>query len=370
MKKISIQETLPVSPDYSYETKEDIVLNWLLEVRNYLLVNKIADFGDLIPDKKEISNYLNISTGTIQNAIKYAEDLGFFEARQCIGTTIKDPNQKTGAYKMVSKKDKAFIEIKRFLINEGYEIGEIIPTVFEISGKIKTSTNTIRLALRKLVEDGFLRREKYEKRVVLIINSEIKMTEKEKSTNPEIKNQNLSKILKENIKKFLAANYKTGDKIPTNLEFSKMFNVSIRTINFAIKELNKEKIILSRRGKYGSIYLNEGVKKGEFEKSMFMSKPKTKNDLEKNYSYKFEYAYENIKKFILKNYEAGDKIPSMKEFAQKLNVGVSTIKHAISMLVKEGVLYVQKGKYGGLFIVEMPEKEDSYRWIALNPDIL
>ena len=370
MKKISIQQTLSVTPDLSYETKEDVVLNWLLEVRNYLLINKIADFGDLIPSKKEISNYLNISTGTVQNAVKYAEDLGFFEARQCIGTTIKNPNQKMGSFKMVSKKDKAFVEIKRFLINEKYEIGEIIPTVFEISGKIRTSTNTVRLALRKLTEDGFLRKEKYNNKTVLIINSEIKMTEKEKNTNPEIKNQNLSKILKENIKKFLSQNYKTGDKIPTNSEFAKMFNVSIRTINFAIKELNKEKIILSRRGKYGSLYLNANIKDKIQEKSMFMSKPKTKSDLEKNYNYKFEYAYENIKKYILKNYEAGDKIPSMKEFAQKLNVGVSTIKHSISILIKEGVLYTQKGKYGGIFIVEMPEKEDSYRWIALNPDIL
>lgn len=369
MKKISIQETISIKPDFSGRTKEEVVLNWLLEVRNYLLVSNIANFGDLIPSKKEISDYLNISTGTVQNAIKYAEDLGFFESRQCIGTTIKDPNEKTANIKMNSKKDKALTEIKRFLSIEKYEIGEIIPNIAEIADKIQTSTNTVRLALRKLTEDGFLRKETYNNKTALIINSEIKLTEKEKNSSHEIKNKNLTGILKENIKKFLSQNYKTGDKIPTNKEFAKMFNVSIRTVNSSLKELNKEKVILSRRGKYGSVFLNENIKKQTYEKSMFMSKPKSKKEIEKNYDYKWEFALENIKKHILKNYEAGDKIPSMKEFAKRLNVSVATIKRAVHELIKQEILYVQRGKYGGLFIMELPEKEDSYRWLAINPDM-
>ncbi len=370
MKKISIKQTFEIEADYSLNTKEEVVLNWLLEMRNFLLVNKIATFGDIIPTKQEISSLLNISTGTVQNAIKYAEDLGFFISRQCVGTIIADPNAKTSELKMYSKKDKAILEIKRLLASEKYEQGEIIPNIVQIASYIKTSQNTTRLALRKLLEDGILRKEEVNNKEVLILNSEVKLSEKEKAQSPEIKNRNLVKILKENIKKFLFQNYKKGEKIPTNSEFAKMFNVSIKTVNSATKELNKEKVILSRRGKYGSLFLAENVKNRTTEKSMFMSKPKGKADIEKNYNYRWELVFENIKKYILKNCEAGDKIPSIKDFAQKLNTSTTTIRRAIYEFSRQGILYAQKGKYGGLFIVEMPEKEDSYRWLAINSDII
>lgn len=368
MKKISIHETSQIMPDYNKASKEDIVLNWLLEMRNYVLVNKIANFGDLIPSKKEISEFLNISTGTVQNAIKIAEDLGFFSSRQCIGTKITDPNDKLSEIKMFSKKDKALVEIKKLLFESNFGENEIIPNIIEIASEINTSQNTTRLALKTLIEDGILRREYKNKKVVLVLNSPIILSEKEKTGSREVKNRNLSKILKEDIKKYLSQNFKQGDKIPTNLEFAKMFNVSIRTINLAIKELNKDKIILSRRGKYGSVYLNEGIMNNKSEKSMFMSKPKAGGKLEKNYDYLWKKAFENIKKYILKNHEAGDKIPSIKELAKRMNMSHSSIRRAVLELSKQDILYTQKGKYGGIFVVEMPQKEDMYQWVAINPN--
>ena len=201
MKKISIHETSQIMPDYNKASKEDIVLNWLLEMRNYVLVNKIADFGDLIPSKKEISEFLNISTGTVQNAIKIAEDLGFFSSRQCIGTKITDPNDKLSEIKMFSKKDKALVEIKKLLFESNFGENEIIPNIIEIASEINTSQNTTRLALKTLIEDGILRREYKNKKVVLVLNSPIILSEKEKTGSREVKNRNLSKILKEDIKK-------------------------------------------------------------------------------------------------------------------------------------------------------------------------
>lgn len=363
MKKVLIQEGLNIEINYSKPSKEEIVLDWLLRFRNYLLQNKIANFGDIIPSKKDISKLLKISTGTVQNAIKYAEDLGYFVSKQCVGTKISDPSIKN-ELKMVSKKDKAVFEIKKFLINEKYEENEIIPNIIDIAGEIKTSANTARIALYKLVQDGILRKEIKGTKTVFIINSKI---ENEKTNSPFIKNKNLAKIIKENIKKYLLQNYKAGDKIPPNAEFAKMFNVSIRTINSAMKELNKEKFILSRRGKYGSIFTDENDK--SFEKSMFMSIPKNKNDIEKNYDYKWEVALEKIKKYILKNHEAGDKILSIKEFANRLNISTTTVKRAIKELKLQGILFAQKGKYGGLFVNEMPEHEGSYQWLAINSEL-
>lgn len=369
MKKISISEA--INSNISLElksTKEELVLAWLIEFKNYLLKNKLAEYGDIMPSKKDISKYLKISTGTIQNAIKIAEDMGHFTSKQCIGTIISDIENKEKNIKMFSKKDKTVIEIKKYLINQGYEENEIIPTIIELASEIKTSTNTIRLAISELITNGFLRKENLNKKSVYMVNEKLKLSDKEKMPHSDIRNKNLVKILKENIKKYLQQNYKTGDKIPSNKFFTEYYKVSIRTINSAMKELNKEKIILSRRGNYGSIFLNTSLKEARSEKSMFMSKPQGKKDLKKNYNYKWEYAFDNIKKYILKNHEAGDKIPSMKDFAQRLNISVTTVKKAVHQLIQQGVLFTIKGKYGGLFIVELPQQEDSYTWLAINPD--
>lgn len=368
MKKISIHEAFDLRVNFgSASSKEEIVLIWLLEFRKHLLENKIAVFGDVIPSKKDISKFLKVSTGTVQNAVRYAEDSGYFKSKQCIGTMISDENDKTNDVKMFSKKDKALIEIKKFLLNEGYEENETIPGIAELADDIKTSTNTVRLAIYELIQKGVVRKEVYDRKTVLILNSKIRLTEKERTGNSDIKNKNLVKILKENIKKYLVQNYKTGDKIPSNMYFAKMYKVSIRTVNSAIKELNKDKIILSRRGSYGSVFLNSGFKEAKSEKSMFMSKPGGKKELKNSYNYKWETALENIKNYILKNHEAGDRIPSMKDLAEKLNVSVTTIKKAVHELNLQGILYTQKGKYGGLFIVEMPQRDDSYQWLAINP---
>lgn len=367
MAKISIREAYNFNFSVNeQEKKELLVLKWLVAFREYLLKNKIANYGDIMPNKKDISKYLKVSTGTIQNALKYAEDKGLFTSKQCIGTLIKDENEKAPT-KMFSKKDRAAIEIKKYLFNQKYDENEIIPSVAELAGELKTSTNTIRLAINELVETGFLRKEQYKNKIIVAINRQLKLTEKEKSLGGEIKNKNLVKITKENMKKYIQKNYKTGDKIPPNSFFVKMFNVSIRTVNAAAKELNKEKFVLSRRGKYGSIYINANLKETKSEKSMFMSKVKGENEIKPNYDYKWEYALNNIKNYILKNHEAGDKIPSMKEFSQKLNLSVSTVKKAVHQLISQGILFAQKGKYGGLFIVEMPQREDSYTWLAINP---
>ncbi len=364
-KKISVSKLTQVEIKDNFSLKEEMVLNWLIEARKFLLENNLATFDDIMPSKKEIGEFLGVSTGCVQNAVRQAEDMGYFISKQCIGTMIADMKNFNAPFiKMFSKKDKAVIEIKKHLILRGYSENEIIPSVIELAHEIKTSTNTCRLAVMELIREGVLRKEIYKKNVMLFLNSKIKLTEKEKN---EIKNRNLVKILKEKIKKHIVQNYKTGDKIPTNLEFAKMFNVSVRTVNIAMKELNKDKTILSRRGNYGSVFLNTNSKDTRSEKSMFMSGPKQKKEVKKNYSYKWESAYTNIKQYILKNHEAGDKILSMMQFATMLNTSVTTVKKAVSELSKEGILYAQKVKYGGLFVNEMPQKEDSYQWLAINP---
>ena len=133
---------------------------------------------------------------------------------------IKNPDIKNDELKMCSKKEKALIEIKRYLINHKYDENEIIPSISELAGEIKTSTNTLRLAINELVQRGILKREKHKKENVYILNSKIYSDEKEKSLLQEVKSKTLSKILKDKIKKYIQENFKTGDKIPSNEFFA------------------------------------------------------------------------------------------------------------------------------------------------------
>lgn len=354
--------------------KDRILLDWLIKWVEEGLQNNFFNVGDLIPSKKDLAKFHNVSTGTMQNAVRYAEDLGYFTSRQCVGTMIADKMQPNSDTKGTSKKDAAVSNIKKYIVKNKFKKGDVLPASRIIAAEVDTSQNTVRLALDILTRDGVLtQKSKSANKPVKILNCDYKEIEKP-DTADDIKSETLSHKLYLKIKKYITENYRLNDKIMPNEEFAKMFNVSVRTINDAMKKLNKEKIILSLRGKYGTRYINEPDKlskqKEAGEKSRFMSAPKGKNEIKNSYLYSWQRVLDQIKKYMVTNHEAGDKLPSMKELAGTLNVSANTIRRAVSELVEQGILYCERGKHGGIYIVEMPAKEDTYQWLALNPKFL
>ena len=353
--------------------KGRIILDWLINWVEEGLKQGLFNIGDLIPSKKDLAKYHNVSTGTVQNAVRYAEDLGYFTSRQCVGTMIADKTQPHSDTKATSKKDAAVLNIKKYIVQNKFKKGDILPASRIIAGEVETSQNTVRLALDILTREGILtQKSKSANKPVKILNVDYK--EIETGQENEIKSETLSNKLYLKIKKYITENYKLNDKIMPNEDFAKMFNVSVRTINDAMKRLNKEKIILSLRGKYGTRYINEPDKlskqKDAGEKSRFMSAPKGKSEIKNSYPYSWQRVLDQIKKYMITNHEAGDKLPSMKELANTLNVSANTIRRAVGELVEHGILYCERGKHGGIYIVEMPAKEDAYQWLALNPKFL
>ena len=71
---------------------------------------------------------------------------------------------------------------------------------------------------------------------------------------------------------------------------------------------------------------------------------------------------------ITQNYDLGEKLPSVKELAQKADVSTNTIKKALHDLEKEGYIGFSRGRYGGSFVINIPENQEStaFRWIAVN----
>ncbi len=164
MKKISITEIHLPPADFKNGTvnnlpKDRILLNWLIHWIEEGLNKNLFNFGDIIPSKKDFAKYHNVSTGTMQNAVRYAEDLGYFKSRQCVGTMIADKNVQNEAElpeKSISKKDGAVFKIKKYIIEQKFKKGDILPSARIIANEIDTSQNTARLALDVLVREGIL----------------------------------------------------------------------------------------------------------------------------------------------------------------------------------------------------------------------
>jgi DNA-binding GntR family transcriptional regulator len=170
------------------------------------------------------------------------------------------------------------------------------------------------------------------------------------------------------LKKYLAEKYNIGDKIPSHDALAKSLNVSVKTINDCIKQLNKEGIIISRRGRYGSILaqnpLNPVLKQLN-ENSIF-----AKAEDAAFYSYqKIESKLINL---INKEYNAGDKLPSMLELSKKYDVSTNTIRKALISLEQDGFVTFGRGRFGGTFVIEKPSTSETqqYKWLSINPDYI
>ncbi len=376
MKKIPLSQFNKNLPDFknSAEPKDKTVLKWLCNWITAELKTGGVEVGDFIPSKTEIAKLLGVSPATVQNAIRYAEDLGYFQSKQRVGTCISDATGIFGGgnfQKSHTKKDSAKIEIKNLIIELGLEIGAKLPSSRIIARSIGTSHNTVRLALDTLVLEGFLIQKFYKKREKSwFLHSQITLSAKEKKFRNShiVAGRTLCKKLEIDIKNYIINNFKIGDKIPTNLEISHLFNVSLKTINDCLKNLQKTGLVIARRGKYGTFFLGKHIGSDKNEKSIFMTGPKKEVPVQ-NFQYSWEKVVVQIKKYIGKKHEAGDKILTIKEFAELFNVSTNTVRHAVSQLCSTGILHTQRGKFGGTYIADLPdETPETYAWLALNPN--
>lgn len=376
MRKIPISQLNKNLPDFknSAISKDKLILNWLCAwLKAEFAEGKISPC-DVLPPKVEIAKLLNVSSSTVQNAIRYGEDLGHFQSKQRVGTCVLNLMEKkeNKFEKANSKKDVAKLEVKKLILNLGLEIGSKLPSSRTIAAEIGTSHNTVRLALESLVMDEILVQKFYKKREKSwFLNSEINLTQVEKKfTNSKgVTNDTLPKKLENLIKNYIINNFKIGDKIPTNAQLAVIFNVSLKTVNDTMKILQKTGLVHSRRGQYGTIFLGKHIGGEKHEKSIFMSGHK-KEQAGTNFQYSWEKIVGQIKKYIEKNCEIGDKTPSIKEFATLFSTSTNTIRHAISELCEVGILHTQRGKFGGTYVTALPEEtQETYAWLALNPKI-
>ena len=71
---------------------------------------------------------------------------------------------------------------------------------------------------------------------------------------------------------------------------------------------------------------------------------------------------------IASEYQIGDKLPSIKELSERFDLSPNTIRKAFHNLAREGYLVFSRGRYGGTFVIDIPETEvQSFKWLAVNP---
>ncbi len=364
LNRISISSFDGELPDLknTSETKAVLIGKWLiLRIKNALKSGEIHE-NDLLPLKSEFAYLLGVSVGTIQHALRYIEDLGYAKSKQCIGTLVKNPkNSLNPIRKLTSKREMAIYNIKKYIIDKKLKIGSKLPSSRIIASAITSSPNTAGLALEFLAMEGILKREyKNSNDSVWMVKS---LDFNNEADNNEYINKTLVKKVEEDLKNYISDNLTVGDKMPAHDELASTFKVSIKTIHDALKSLIDEGILLARRGRYGTTVIkmpydrNYQVKK---ETSIFAPAQDTA-------FYYYEKTQNHIKKLISQNYEIGSKLPSIAEFSKQLDLSPNTVRKAFHNLSREGYIVFSRGRYGGTFVVDIPDSdEQSFKWLAVN----
>lgn len=363
--------TLPKKlPDFrdKSKTKDSIVAAWLKDWITESLKNKKIKPGNLLQKKEDISAYVGVSVGTVQNAIRYIEDEGYVESKQRIGTMIKIPNENGSQLrKQSSKREKIIFLLKKHILEENYQLNEALPSSRELAKKLNSTLNTTRLALEYLASLGIINTKNSrgnKANWILVSAPEITEAEHAEFGDNEA-NKTLVTQVSRDLKEYIQNNYKVNDKLPAHVNLSEILKVSIKTVHDSMKVLIDEGILCARRGRYGTVIVrmpNDEVAKRP-ENEIFAPAKEAS-------FYHYEKVEKHLKLLIQNEYRVNDKLPAMGIMAQKLDVSSNTVRKALQNLAKQNIIEFTRGRYGGTFIKKMPEVKEtaSFKWLSVNPE--
>ena len=345
------------------EAKSVIIAKWMMEWIDNGLKSGDLSAGSLLPVKSELAYFLGVSVGTIQNALRYIEDFGYVESKQRIGTIIKDRSaQETTIRKLTSKREIAIKKIKKFIISNKMKVGLYLPSSRAMATLINCSANTTRSALEYLCTVNIL---EHNSKAPKETGWKILSVDFDKDfSSSAMEQKTLVNKIEYDLKNYINENLQIGDRLPAHSELSELFKVSIKTIHDALKVLIDDGILLARRGRYGTTVTRlpkDEESYNKLEKSIFAPAKDTA-------FYYYEKTQNAIKDMIAKNYEIGAKLPSIIELSKEMDLSPNTIRKAFQNLAKEGYLVFSRGRYGGTFVVDIPETgEETFKWLAVNP---
>jgi len=355
LRKLTVSDIDLALPNLKNTNKSEEISKWIMKWIDTDLKKGQIEIGNLLPTKAEFAYSLGVSLGTIQNTFKILEDKNYIFLKQRIGAIIKDKKDTSiKVRKQTSKQDIATEEIKTYIKNTKLGIGDKLPSSRQLSKLTEISLNTIRVSVNKLMNDNIL---EYNNKKELIIKNILFETN-------EYNNESLVNKVRNDLKQYISTNFKVGERLPSHGELADKFKVSMKTIHSAIKFLEKDEMLLSRRGTYGTIVINTSVNSAfepKKETSIFASAQETA-------FYHYEKVQNKLKDMIVNKYGMGSKLPSIRDLSTTLDLSPNTIRKALYNLADDGILRFARGRYGGTFVIDMPDiEEQTFRWLAVDP---
>lgn len=366
LRKLSVKDISIALPDLKniFESKAIVIANWLSDWLDADFKAGKINETDLLPQKADLAYHLGVSIGTMQNAFRLLEDKGYVESKQCIGTMVRDrkkPSQ--NVRKLTSKRDICTDLIKKYIIEKKMKTGQKLPSSRILASLINASPNTTRLALENLCSFGILERKFSVSNEASWFVKTIDFT-MPKADLTSTDNVTLVEKVQKDLENYISKKLKVGDKLPAHEKLSTELKVSIKTIHDALKSLVKKDILLTRRGRYGTTVIkmpNDTSLSDKKETSIFAKAQETA-------FYNYEKTQNHIKSLIAQNYEIGSKLPSIMEMSKELDLSPNTIRKALNNLANEGYLRFARGRWGGTFVIDIPEtSSQSFKWLAVNP---
>lgn len=380
-------EQLPTEkPDFEQPgvSKDVLIAQWLTEWITQGLASGQLHTNHLLPRKADIAVYLDVSVGTVQNAIRYVEDEGHVESKQRIGTVLRnvDGGGESRMRKQTSKRDQAVVAIQQFIASRGLQPGEAMPSARVIAKVIGSAPNTTRLALEYLSATGILESQGVRGNKANWYVQQVPDVPKGAVGLPAIESETLIDHVERDLKALINERYEPGDKLPSHLELADQFRVSIKTIHDAMRRLGEQGIVQSKRGRYGT-YVARLPQTGPSaeDEALFVAVEEQTNDamadqlqavMPEQSFYNYERVESHLKALIARHYQVDDRLPPMNRLAEDLNVSSNTVRKALQNLAKEGFVMLSRGRYGGTFVTKLPPRKTSptpgVAWVSLNPE--
>ena len=318
-RRITVAEMAPHIHSFAYgENKVAKISAWLINwINNSLKTGKIKPL-DFLPSKGALAFHIGVSLGTMQNVYRVVEDEGLVESKQKIGTYIKDA--KVCTEKLTSKIEGVCELIKGYIISQKYKEDGKLKSIRKISSEINILNTTVRIAINTLIKQGIIERNgknfivkntKFAVNDIKVKNLADKIAEHIKSYikencksggklpsnsslasmfnvsiktvhdavkilenegilkarrgyygtivfSPDVTNELYSYEKTEyKIRNYIMKNSSEGDRLPSIREFSKMFDVSTKTIKKALDNLADDGYITYSRGRKGGTFVIE-----------------------------------------------------------------------------------------------------------------
>lgn len=369
LQHIRISDLPKTKPDFNTPgtTRDMLIAEWFIEFITAGLKSGKLTTSHLLPKKGDVANYLGVSAGTVQNAIRYIEDQGYVVSKQRIGTIISTPdNTNTRLRKLTSKRDVAVIAIKRLIKQKKFALGDALPSARDVAKLIGSAPNTTRLALEFLASVGIIDDRGYRGNKA---NWFVQVIPDDTGIDVDaIASETLIDQIEYDLKALIAEQYQVGDKLPSHLELANILKVSIKTVHDAMTRVIEQGYVQSLRGRYGSYVIQTPDVTGKTNKPEGSVIPDAvRNALQYNYI----RVEQQLSAYISDKFRAGDKLPTMVELADTLEVSSNTIRKALQNLAKNGYLRFERGRYGGTYVVKLPKvsagasKQDG-QYVAIN----